>query len=304
MTHEIAFTESIRKTITAFDFEPNGYWSFHDYTGNGTADLIYIKTKETGSGCVEIHVASSESNYEEFALQIPTVFEIESEPPENGTFVMGHFAGDPKPDLIFIKTKNTGTHCVEVHVASAASDYQEYYLQTPSVFAETGANLGTWTMADFNGDGSLDLIYIRTRSIMSGCPVIWVAGGFSDFQKKIYDRQMGVQAPTTGRWTFTRNMISKKLDFVWVNTGFTASGKVEVFVLPGSNGYQRWGTAFQSTFDTNYYNDPISSVMVAKYTEDSPFCLVQVKWGDTTFMTTELEVLKVWGHGAQPDEWI
>ncbi|KAK6342880.1 hypothetical protein TWF718_008260 [Orbilia javanica] len=300
MSNMAIFTESVRKTITAFDYEPNGTWSFHDYTGNGTADLIYIKTKDTGSGCVEVHIATSESNYEEFALQIPTVFVIENEPPENGTFLMGHFSGDYRPDLIFIKTKNTDTHCVEVHVASASSDYQEFFLQTPSVFTETGANLGTWTMADFNGDGTLDLIYIRTRSIMSGCPIIWVAGGANEFQKKIYDRQMGVQTTGEGQWTFTRNPVSNKLDFVWVNTGFTASGTVEVFMLPGASGYQRWSAAFQSAFNTNYYEHPKSSVIVAKYNEDCPFCLVQVKWGDTTFMTTELEVLKVWDYAIRP----
>ncbi|KAK6505587.1 hypothetical protein TWF481_007479 [Arthrobotrys musiformis] len=288
-------TELIRKATTAFEFDssPGGFWSFHDYTGDGTADLIFIKTQDTESGCVELHIATSESNYEEFALQIPTVFEIAAENPENGTWLMAHYSGEHRPDLIFIKTKGADTHCVELHIASAGSDYQEYILQTPTFFTESGANLGTWMMADFNGDGALDLIYIRTKNIMAGCPIIWVASGAAEFQKKIYDRQMGVQTAGAGQWTCTRNPISNKLDFVWLNNGVTASGKVEAFVLPFENGYQRWDTAFQSTFDTHFYNTPKSSHLVAKYDTRSPFCLLEVKWEGTDFMTTELEVLRI-----------
>lgn len=45
-------------------------------------------------------------------------------PEDDGVFMIADFTASKKDDLVFIKTANTGTNSVEVHVASAESKYQ------------------------------------------------------------------------------------------------------------------------------------------------------------------------------------
>ena len=75
---------------------------------------MYIKICNTGTGTVEVHVASGVSNYQQRILETGTIFGSE----ENGTWLMTDNNKDGIPDLAYIKTRNTGTGTVEVHVAA------------------------------------------------------------------------------------------------------------------------------------------------------------------------------------------
>src|SRR5262249_39833297 len=79
-------------------------------------DLVFIKTSNTGTGTVEVHVASGTSNYQTRIFETGTTFAPESD----GTWLMSDYDRDGIPDLVFIKTSNTATHKVEVHVATAS----------------------------------------------------------------------------------------------------------------------------------------------------------------------------------------
>ena len=85
-----------------------------DFYGAGKLDLIYIKNRNTPSGKVEVHVASQDSNYQTRVFEKATAFENE----HHGVWMVGDFSNTGRPDLIYIKTSNTGTNTVEVHVAS------------------------------------------------------------------------------------------------------------------------------------------------------------------------------------------
>ncbi|KAK6532926.1 hypothetical protein TWF281_007098 [Arthrobotrys megalospora] len=282
---------SLVDAITGFDYEPDGSWSFQDYTGDGIPDLIYIKTQNTASGKVEVHVATSESNYKTFVLRIATVFPID--PPFSGTWLTGYYTGGPKPDLIYIKTVGTSANFVEVYIANASSDYQTITLRATTIYPENNSGYGTWTLADFNGDGLLDLIYIKSRSTSSGKVAVSVASGASNFRDIIFNFATGIPNTYTGLWGITKNPTSNKLDLIWLNNEFTASGKVEVFVLSGAGDYLRWDRAVPSIFGTNYYNAPTSSYLIAQYKAGLPFCLVQVNWKDTASKKTELHVVNM-----------
>ena len=86
-----------------------------DYDGDGIPDLVFIKTANTGTGTVEVHIASGASNYQTRILETGTTFAPEAD----GVWLMADYEGDGIPDLVFIKTANTGTGTVEVHIASA-----------------------------------------------------------------------------------------------------------------------------------------------------------------------------------------
>ncbi|KAJ5931008.1 hypothetical protein N7466_006501 [Penicillium verhagenii] len=165
------YQNRILETGTTFAPENNGVWQMIDYDGDGKPDLVYIKTSNTGTGKVEVHVASGASNYQNRILETGTTFA----PENNGVWQMIDFDGDGKPDLVYIKTSNTGTGKVEVHVASGASNYQNRILETGTTFAPE--NNGVWQMIDYDGDGKPDLVYIKTSNTGTGKVEVHVAEG-------------------------------------------------------------------------------------------------------------------------------
>lgn len=136
-----AYQNSYIDIGTTFNPEENGVWTLADYTGDGSPDLIYIKTRNTGTNTIEVHVSSSSSQFQDRILETGTVFAIE----DNGTWLMADYTGDGIADLVYIKTRNTGTGKVEVHVADAASYYQNFVLQTGTCF-DLEEN-GVWTLS-------------------------------------------------------------------------------------------------------------------------------------------------------------
>jgi hypothetical protein len=83
---------------------------------NDRATLFFIKTKNTGSGRVEIHTATAASNYKKSDLHTATYFTLTDA--KNGYFQM------VGRDLYYIKVCNTGSGHVEVHSATASSNYK------------------------------------------------------------------------------------------------------------------------------------------------------------------------------------
>jgi hypothetical protein len=48
---------------------PNGVFALADFDRDAIGDLVFIKSRNTGSGTVEVHVLSSTSNYQTFIVQ-------------------------------------------------------------------------------------------------------------------------------------------------------------------------------------------------------------------------------------------
>jgi hypothetical protein len=97
---------------------------------------------------------------------------------------MADYDGDGIPDLVFIKTKNTGVvidphnadlPVVEVHIASGASNYQTRILETGTTFLLEDD--GVWRMADYDGDGIPDLIFIKTSHTDTHTVEVHIAAG-------------------------------------------------------------------------------------------------------------------------------
>jgi hypothetical protein len=103
---------------TTFAPETDGVWLLADYDQDGIPDLVYIKTANTGTGTVEVHIASGASNYQTRILEVGTTFAPETD----GVWLLADYDQDGIPDLVYIKTANTGTGTVEVHIASGARE--------------------------------------------------------------------------------------------------------------------------------------------------------------------------------------
>jgi len=112
------------------------------------SDLYFIKTRNTGSGKIEVHSATAASGYQSgvhYATALPLSYA------DWATFQM------VGPDLYYILTKApTGSGKVEVHSATAASGYQS------GVHYATAVPLAFANKAWFQMVGS-DLYYILTR---------------------------------------------------------------------------------------------------------------------------------------------
>ena len=120
----------ILETATTFANESDGFWQLLP-----NEDLVFIKTSNTPSGHVEVHIASSASNYQSRILETATTFANESD---------GFWQLLPNEDLAFIKTSNTPNGHVEVHIASRASNYQVRTVETPTTFMNESD--GVWSV--------------------------------------------------------------------------------------------------------------------------------------------------------------
>jgi DNA-binding beta-propeller fold protein YncE len=171
----------ILETGTTFAPETDGVWLMADYDRDGIPDLVFIKTSNTGTGKVEVHIASGKSNYQTRILETGTTFAPETD----GVWLMADYDRDGIPDLVFIKTSNTGTGKVEVHIASGKSIYQTRILETGTTFApETD---GVWLMADYDLDGIPDLVFIKTSNTANGYVEVQVASAKSNYQTRIQE---------------------------------------------------------------------------------------------------------------------
>lgn len=137
-------------------------------------DLYFIKTKNTGSGRVEIHSATAASGYQG-GIHVATAFSTGDA--DNGWF---QIAGG---DLVFIKTKNTGSGRVEFFRASAGSGFGQVVTATATAFSPGDANNGWFSAEDVNADGNADLIFVKTHNPGSGHVEFFVADGSRSYQQ-------------------------------------------------------------------------------------------------------------------------
>lgn len=212
--------------------EVHGTWALAPFVGTSPPDLTYIKTSDTGTGTVEVHVASGSSRYETRIQETGTTFAEE----ENGTWQLADFDGDGKLDLIYIKTSNTGTGYVEVHVASGSSEYQTRIIETATTFVEE--NNGQWQIIDFNGDGKLDLVYIKNQNTGTGYVEVHVASGASNFQTRIQEVPTTFTEENNGVWRLVNYQHSGHLDLAYIKDQNTGTNKVEVHIASGASTYQ------------------------------------------------------------------
>jgi len=110
--------------------------------------VFFVKLGDTGSGMVELHAATAASNYQSGQHSVTRFSPADR---YNGVWQM--VGGD----LWFIKTRNTSSGRVEIHIATAASGYQ------------SGPDVVTWFSPADQDNGSWqilghDLYFVKTHS--------------------------------------------------------------------------------------------------------------------------------------------
>jgi hypothetical protein len=179
--------------------------------------LYFIKTKDATSGKVEVHTATNGSGYQS-GEHLETRFSTAEQ--DNGWFQMVGNA------LWYIKTRNTGSGKVEIHLATRASNYQ------------SGASMTTWlTTADQNNGyfqmvGN-DLFFVKTRNTSNGRIEVHSATQASNWQAGQHNETYISSNNQNNGWF---QMLGPDLYFV--QTKNTGTGKVEIHTAAATAGYQ------------------------------------------------------------------
>src|SRR6266508_3681330 len=148
---------------------PSNFIHFRD-----VSNVAFVKTRNTGSSRVELHTATAASGYQQ-GTHAATWFSTADQ--SNGWFSVTDADGDGRPDVAFVKTRNTGSGRVELHTATAASGYQQ------------GTHAATWfsTADQSNGwfsvvNGSLDVAFVKTPNTGSVLAELHTATTASGYQ--------------------------------------------------------------------------------------------------------------------------
>ncbi|KAI1267790.1 hypothetical protein F5Y18DRAFT_271099 [Xylariaceae sp. FL1019] len=221
----MAYQKRILATSTVFEAESNGVWSFADINGDGSQDLVYIKTRQTASGKVEVHASPYESRYQKRGWTLRSGFVAE----DNGTWLMQDWNGDQRADLVYVKTRNTTSGKVEVHIADAKSQYQRMNHYVSGFGIEEN---GTWTMSR-----SGDLVYIKTRNTDSGKVECVIASRKSKYQQ-IQSVATSFDVEDNGTWCLAPKSIGDLPDLYYIKTRETTSEKVEVYAASATSGWK------------------------------------------------------------------
>jgi hypothetical protein len=250
--------------------------------GDGIPDLAYIKTSNTGTGTVEVHIASASSKFQTRIFEAGTTFAPETD----GTWLLVPAKSGNLPDLAFIKTSNTGTNTVEVHIASGASKYLTRTQQTGTAFGEE--NNGTWKLYDFNSDGYLDLVYIKTSNTGTNTVEVHVASGYSDppYSQFILHTGTTFAPETDGFWQLAPYSSPKAADLVFIKDANTGTGTTEVHVASQSSDYKT--RIFEGGSDFTEEQNGVWSLI--DYNKDGVLDLTYIKYQNTGTGTVEVHV--------------
>ncbi len=202
-------------------------------------NLISI-AKLGGSGKTEVHALNGTGTYQSFASHIATALH-QTGNDASWAFALGDYNKDGAQDIYAIK-KQGGSNTTEVHVLNGANGYQSFLLNSTTALHTTGLDtMWQFDVGDYDRDGTLDL-YAINRMGASGKTEVHVLNGAGNFQSFLghHATAMG-QSGSDGSWVFKIGDYNKDgFADVYGIARMGGSGRTEVHVLNGANGYQNF----------------------------------------------------------------
>lgn len=152
-------------------------------------DLFCI-LQQGGSNKTEVHVLSAASNYADFIVHTATAF------PVSGANC--DFSIDGERNLVACLKWNTGSSSTEVHILTAASNYQTYALQTGTAMPETDCT------KTFMAASNLDVYMVFSEKTGSEHTEVHMLSTSSHY------RNYGLHAATPFKYSDTANFQMKQ----------------------------------------------------------------------------------------------
>lgn len=183
-------------------------------------DLFAIKKSGTGTNTTEVHVLSASSNYQSFILQTGTILHE-----TDGTW---DFHVATNRDIFAIKKSGTGSGTTEIHVLSAASNYQTFALQTGTCLHETFANF------DFAVAANRNVFAFKKSQTGSNSTEVHVLSAPANYQS--FALQTGTILHETGaNFDF---LLDASSNIYAVKLSQTGTNSTEIHVISASDNYQ------------------------------------------------------------------
>ena len=206
----------------------------------GGTNLYTMILNGGGTGTVEVHGLSQQSHYSQFFSHFPTLFAPAS--PSEWQFFTGQLHGDGRPDLYGVHFANTGSGQVEVHVLSAASNYQQWILHTATPMSASGLTRSNvqFVPGSLFGDQRPNIYAILLSGTGSGNVEIHALSDASSYNSWALHSTTAFStgSVSAANWQFRIGDRGGSGDLIAIVHGGTSSGKTEVHVLARTSGYQ------------------------------------------------------------------
>jgi hypothetical protein len=170
------------------------------FAGDHRADLYAIGMNGTGTGTVEVHVMSEDSNYAAWVLHsasaIPAPVSTDS-----WRFLIGDRAGSG--DLIGVSHVATASGRTEVHALTRVSGYQSFSIHTATPLAYTSDSQLAFALGDHDNDGIPDIYGIAMNNTGTGQTEVHVLSGASSYNNWIEHTPTGLSPTNSTSWEFS-----------------------------------------------------------------------------------------------------
>lgn len=202
-------------------------------------------------------------------------------------FKMYDWNGDGRQDTIALKKSATGTGSTEVHIYDGATNFATPLLHTGTMLHETGENF-EFEVADWNGDGTMDLVAIKKNATGTGSTEIHVYDGKTNFSTALL--HTGTMLHETGN-NFEFEIADwnndGKLDLAAFKKSETGTASTEVHVFDGATNFVsallHTGTALHETGDNFHLG-------LVDHNRDGVLDMVAIKQNGTGSQSTEVHI--------------
>jgi hypothetical protein len=232
-----SYTRNIATGMYPTGSDKSWAFLFGDYNGDGVADM-YLVSKMGASGKTEVHVLNGANGYSGFLANTTTVLH-QTGADNRWIFRLGDYNGDGRLDLYAINRTGASGR-TEVHVMNGANSFQSFLANSASILPVTGTDYAwEFDIADYNGDGKPD-VYVVKKTGASDKTEVHVMSGATNFTTYLSNVATTLhQTGTDNRWNFRVGDYNRDgIPDVYAINRQGASGRVEVHVLNGTNGFQ------------------------------------------------------------------
>jgi 5-hydroxyisourate hydrolase-like protein (transthyretin family) len=267
-----------------------GDFTMADIDRDGRQDLVFIKRRDVGTGRIEVHAFSAASNFQQAILHSGSALFAGED--GNGDFTMADVDRDGRPDLVFIKRRATPTGKIELHVASAASGFQQFIQHVATALPSTEDNSGDFQVSDTDRDGRPDLVFIKRRATATGrieVHVLSAASGFQQFSVHTATAFLGVE-DGNGAFSLSDGDNDGRPDLVFFKHQQTGTTTVEVHAASGASAFQQFLQHARSALIAT--EGAFGDFTMVDHDRDGRLDMVFIKRRKTATGTIEMHILR------------